>query len=78
MFLFIIVCWLFDCALLMCMPQTSISALYARNLIRPLQAGRNPLEDACPMDDIWQEISSRLAEFEAIKSHRGPSMITEK
>ncbi|KAL8721703.1 MAG: hypothetical protein Q9225_001653 [Loekoesia sp. 1 TL-2023] len=57
--------------------ETSISALYARNLIRPFQAGRNPLEDACPMGDIWQEISSRLAEFEAIKSHRGPSMRTE-
>ncbi|KAL8970833.1 MAG: hypothetical protein Q9197_003606, partial [Variospora fuerteventurae] len=56
--------------------ETSISALYARNLIRPFQAGRNPLEDACPMGDIWQEISSRLAEFEAIKSHRGPSMRT--
>lgn len=58
--------------------ETSISALYARNLIRPLQAGRNPLADACPMDNIWQEISSRLAEFEAIKNHRGPSMVTEK
>ncbi|KAI4143550.1 MAG: hypothetical protein L6R39_004529 [Caloplaca ligustica] len=58
--------------------ETSISALYARNLIRPFRAGRNPLEDACPMGDIWQEISSRLAEFEAMKSHRGPSMKTEQ
>ncbi|KAL8930786.1 MAG: hypothetical protein Q9208_000327 [Pyrenodesmia sp. 3 TL-2023] len=58
--------------------ETSISTLYARNLIRPFQPGRNPLDDACPMGDIWQEISSRLAEFEAVKSHRGPSMITEQ
>ncbi|KAL8908405.1 MAG: hypothetical protein Q9207_000824 [Kuettlingeria erythrocarpa] len=58
--------------------ETSISALYARNLIRPFQPGRNPLDDACPMGDIWQEISSRLAEFEAIKCHRGPSMRTEQ
>ncbi|KAL8679863.1 MAG: hypothetical protein Q9186_003883 [Xanthomendoza sp. 1 TL-2023] len=54
--------------------ETSISALYARNLIRPLQAGRNPLEDACPMGDIWGEISARLSEFEAIKNHQGPSI----
>ncbi|KAI4110967.1 MAG: hypothetical protein LQ339_000969 [Xanthoria mediterranea] len=52
--------------------ETSVSALYARNLIRPLRAGRNPLEDACPMGDIWQEISSRLSEFDAIKNHQGP------
>ncbi|KAL9010950.1 MAG: hypothetical protein Q9173_004162, partial [Seirophora scorigena] len=57
--------------------ETSISTLFARNLIRPLQAGRNPLQDACPMGDIWQEISSRLAEFEVLKSHRGPTMRTE-
>lgn len=54
--------------------QTSVSALYARNLIRPLRAGRNPLEDACPMGDIWQEISSRLSEFDAIKNHQGPTI----
>ncbi|KAL8999220.1 MAG: hypothetical protein Q9169_001885 [Polycauliona sp. 2 TL-2023] len=54
--------------------ETSISALYARSLIRPLQAGRNPLEDACPMGDIWQEISSRLSEFDAIKNHQGPTI----
>ncbi|KAL8751358.1 MAG: hypothetical protein Q9199_006468 [Rusavskia elegans] len=54
--------------------ETSISALYARNLIRPLRAGRNPLEDACPMGDIWQEISSRLSEFDAIKNHQGPTI----
>ncbi|KAL8851019.1 MAG: hypothetical protein Q9221_004009 [Calogaya cf. arnoldii] len=54
--------------------ETSISALYARNLIRPLQVGRNPLEDACPMGDIWQEISSRLSEFDAIKNHQGPTI----
>ncbi|KAL9593946.1 MAG: hypothetical protein Q9179_005626 [Wetmoreana sp. 5 TL-2023] len=58
--------------------ETSISALYARNLIRPFRAGRNPLQDACPMGDIWQEISSRLAEFEAIKSHRGPTVQSEQ
>ncbi|KAL8845604.1 MAG: hypothetical protein Q9176_000240 [Flavoplaca citrina] len=56
--------------------ETSISALYARNLVRPLRAGRNPLEDACPMGDIWQEISSRLSEFEAIKNHQGPTIQT--
>ncbi|KAL8738310.1 MAG: hypothetical protein Q9181_000899 [Wetmoreana brouardii] len=58
--------------------ETSISALYARNLIRPFRAGRNPLQDACPMGDIWQEISSRLAEFEAMKSHRGPTVQSEQ
>ncbi|KAL8809679.1 MAG: hypothetical protein Q9223_002968 [Gallowayella weberi] len=58
--------------------ETSISALYARNLIRPLQAGRNPLEDACPMGDIWEEISARLSEFEAIKHHQGPSIQSKK
>ncbi|KAL8771908.1 MAG: hypothetical protein Q9209_002846 [Squamulea sp. 1 TL-2023] len=58
--------------------ETSISALYARNLIRPLRAGRNPLADACPMGDIWQEISSRLSEFDAIKNHQGPSIQSEQ
>ncbi|KAL8955018.1 MAG: hypothetical protein Q9193_006957 [Seirophora villosa] len=58
--------------------ETSISTLFARNLIRPFQAGRNPLQDACPMGDIWQEISSRLAEFDVLKSHRGPTMRTEQ
>ncbi|KAL8727767.1 MAG: hypothetical protein Q9166_005822 [cf. Caloplaca sp. 2 TL-2023] len=57
--------------------ETSISALYARNLIRPLKAGRNPLQDACPMGDIWQEISSRLSEYEAIKTHQGPTIKSE-
>ncbi|KAL8743309.1 MAG: hypothetical protein Q9190_004322 [Brigantiaea leucoxantha] len=58
--------------------EASVSALYARNLLRPFQAGRNPLLDACPMGDIWQEISSRLAEHEAMKSHRGPTVQTER
>lgn len=70
-------CWRVD-FLLTCRVQTSISTLYARNLIRPFEAGRNPLQDACPMGDIWQEISSRLAEFEAVKSHRGPTMQSEQ
>ncbi|KAL8950261.1 MAG: hypothetical protein Q9222_003705 [Ikaeria aurantiellina] len=58
--------------------ETSISTLYARNLIRPFKQGVNPLESACPMGDIWQEISSRLAELEAINSHRGPTTQSER
>ena len=43
-----------------------------RNMIRPFAAGRSLLEQACPMDDILQELSAQLAEFRALKEKRGP------
>ena len=43
-----------------------------RNMIRPFRAGRNLLEEACPMDEILQELSAQLAEFRALKALNVP------
>ena len=52
--------------------QTCVTTLSMRNLIRPFEAGRSLLEQACPMDDILQELSAQLAEFRALKDKTGP------
>lgn len=43
-----------------------------RNMIRPFDATRSLLEQACPMDEILQELSAQLAEFKELKENRGP------
>lgn len=41
-------------------------------MIRPFRATRSLLEQACPMDEILQELSAQLAEFKALKEDMGP------
>lgn len=52
--------------------QTCISTLAMRNMIRPFDAARSLLEQACPMDEILRELSAQLAEFKELKENRGP------
>ena len=55
-------------------PQTCVTTLSMRNLIRPFETGRSLLEQACPMDDILQELSAQLTEFKALKNKAGPNI----
>lgn len=43
-----------------------------RNIVRPFQTDRNLLEQACPMDEILQELSAQLAEYRALKALHAP------
>ena len=56
----------------MCDAQTCISTLAMRNIVRPFSANRNLLEQACPMDEVLQELSAQLAEFRALKALNAP------
>ena len=56
----------------MCDAQTCISTLAVRNMVRPFRPDRNLLEEACPMDEILQELSAQLAEFRALKALHAP------
>ena len=41
-------------------------------MVRPFRVDRNMLEEACPMDEILQELSAQLAEFRALKALNTP------
>lgn len=43
-----------------------------RNMIRPFDASRSLLDQACPMDEVLDELSAQLAEFKALKNNKGP------
>ena len=43
-----------------------------RNMICPFNATRGLLDQACPMEEILQELSAQLAEFKALKENPGP------
>ena len=45
--------------------QTCISTLAVRNMIRPFKNGM--LEHACPMTDIFADLTSQLAELQTYR-----------
>ena len=46
-------------------PQTCISTLAIRNMVRPFKDGM--LQQACPMADILGEVASQLGELKALR-----------
>ncbi len=52
--------------------QTCITSLALRNLMRPFSNGM--LEQACPMTDLFSELSEQLAEIRAWKEQEDMDM----